>query len=119
MVCPEKGPEGHFDTPFSLVICLLKLFCVLPQSTSQCLDLADFVSEWCLASSVHPPSKGFPVSDNGKEPTCQSRRHIRRHGFDPWVRKILWRRQWQSTPVFLPEESHEQRSAAGYTVEAT
>ena len=21
-------------------------------------------------------------------------------GFDPWVRKILWRRKWQSTPVF-------------------
>ena len=34
--------------------------------------------------------------------------------FDPWVRKILWRRQWQSTPVFLPGESHGQRSLEGY-----
>ena len=25
-----------------------------------------------------------------------------RHGFDPWVRKIAWRRKWQPTPVFLP-----------------
>ena len=25
-----------------------------------------------------------------------------RTGFDPWVRKILWRRAWQPTPVFLP-----------------
>ena len=33
-----------------------------------------------------------------------------RPGFDPWVRKILWRRAWQPTPVFLPEESHGQRS---------
>ena len=37
-----------------------------------------------------------------------------RHGFDPWVRKIPWRRKWQSTPVFLPGESHGQRSLAGY-----
>ena len=20
-------------------------------------------------------------------------------GFDPWIRKILWRRKWQTTPV--------------------
>ena len=32
--------------------------------------------------------------------------------FDPWVRKIPWRRAWQPTPVFLPRES--QRSLAGY-----
>ena len=36
-------------------------------------------------------------------------------GFDPWVRKILWRRAWQPTPVFLPGESHGQRSLAGYS----
>ena len=28
-----------------------------------------------------------------------------RPGFDPWVGKILWRRAWQPTPVFLPGES--------------
>ena len=26
----------------------------------------------------------------------------RRHGFDPWVGKIPWRRKWQPTLVFLP-----------------
>ena len=36
-------------------------------------------------------------------------------GFDPWVGKILWRRAWQPTPVFLPEESHGERSVAGYS----
>jgi len=35
--------------------------------------------------------------------------------FDPWVRKIPWRRKWQPTPVFLPGESHEQRSLVGYS----
>ena len=34
---------------------------------------------------------------------------------DPWVRKITWRRKWQPTPVFLPGESHGQRSLAGYS----
>ena len=35
------------------------------------------------------------------------------HGFDPWVGKILWRRKWQPTPVFLPGKSHGQRSMVG------
>ena len=38
---------------------------------------------------------GFPSGSAGKESEC--RRH-RRHGFDPWVRKIPWRRKWQ--PIF-------------------
>ena len=38
-----------------------------------------------------------------------------RHGFNPWVGKISWRRVWHLTPVFLPRESHEQRSQAGYS----
>ena len=32
---------------------------------------------------------------------------------DPWVRQIPWRRAWQPTPVFLPGESHGQRSLIG------
>ena len=32
-----------------------------------------------------------------------------------WVQKIPWRRKWQSTPVFLPGESHGQRSLVGYS----
>jgi len=50
---------------------------------------------------------------NGKEPTCQCRRQ-KRHGFNLWVGKIPWRRAWQSTPVFLPGESHGQRILADY-----
>ena len=37
-----------------------------------------------------------------------------RPGFDPWVGKILWRKEWRPTPVFLPGESHGQRSLVGY-----
>ena len=34
-------------------------------------------------------------------------------GFDPWVKKMPWRTAWQPTPVFLPGESHGQRSLEG------
>ena len=36
--------------------------------------------------------------------------------FDPWVRKIPWSRKWHPTPVFLPGESHGQRSLVGYSL---
>ena len=41
--------------------------------------------------------------------------HLRRPGFDPWVGKIPWRREWQHTPVFLPGKSHRQRSLEAYS----
>ena len=46
-----------------------------------------------------------------QESACQ----CRRHGFDPWVGKILWKRKWQPTPVFLLGKSHGWRSLAGYS----
>ena len=33
---------------------------------------------------------------------------------DPWVRKMPWRRKWQPTSLFLPKESHGQRSLVDY-----
>ena len=54
------------------------------------------------------PKGTFP----GKEPACQFR-SCKSHRFNPWVRKIPWRRHWQPTQVLLPGESHEQRSLAG------
>jgi len=57
---------------------------------------------------------GFPGGASGKEPACQYRKP-RRLGFNAWVGKIPWRRAWQHTQVFLPGESHEQKSLAGYS----
>ena len=54
---------------------------------------------------------GFPGGTGGKKPSWQ----WRRPRFNPWVRKIPWRRAWQPTPVFLPGESHGQRSLVGYS----
>ena len=41
--------------------------------------------------------------------------NVRDSVFDLWVRKILWRREWQSTPGFLPGEFHGQRNLVGYS----
>ena len=46
----------------------------------------------------------FPAGASGKELAFQCRTCKRRR-FNPWVRKIRWRRGWQPTPVFLPGES--------------
>ena len=35
--------------------------------------------------------------------------------FHLWVEKIPWRREWQPTLVFLPGESHGQKSLAAYS----
>jgi len=59
-------------------------------------------------------SQGLPRWLNGKESSCQSRRH-KRHGFSPWEEKIPWSRKWQPTPVFLPGKSHEHRILVGYS----
>ena len=39
---------------------------------------------------------------------------MRRPGFDPWVGKIPWRREWLPTPVFWPGEFHELYSPWGH-----
>ena len=49
-----------------------------------------------------------------KNPAVKCRSY-KRHGFNPWVRKIPRRRAWQPTPVFLPGDSHRQRRLAGHS----
>ena len=56
----------------------------------------------------------FTGGTSSKESASQCRRY-RRYGFHPWFRKLPWRRAWQPTPVFLPGESHGQRSLMGYS----
>ena len=53
--------------------------------------------------------RAFPDGASGKEPVCQCKSH-KRCRFDLGVGKIPWRRAWQPTTVFLPGESHGQRT---------
>ena len=40
---------------------------------------------------------------------------IKKSRFDPWVGKILWKRAWQPTPVFLPGGPQGQRNLVSYS----
>ena len=75
--------------------------------------MKDFI--WIVNKfKLYPTSKkerGLLWWLSSKESTCQ----YRRCRFDPWVRKILYRREWQPIPVFLPRKSHGQRSLVGYS----
>ena len=55
---------------------------------------------------------GFPLpgGSDGKESACNAGNLV----FSPWVGKVSWRREWLSTPIFLPEEFHGQESLTGY-----
>ena len=57
---------------------------------------------------------GLPRGTSGQELACPCRKH-KRHGFNPWVRKIPWSRKQQPTPVFFGGEAHGQRSLEGYS----
>ena len=48
----------------------------------------------------------LPGGSDGEESACNAG--------DALVRKILWGREWQPTPVLLPGESHGQKSLEGY-----
>ena len=58
-------------------------------------------------------SMGFPGGSVVKNPPVMQ--ETWKFRFNPWVRKILWRRSWQPPPVFLPGEPHGQRSLVGYS----
>ena len=51
----------------------------------------------------------LPWGLSGKESSCR----CRRPRFNPSIGQIPWRRKWQPTPVFWPEESHGHRSLVG------
>ena len=88
------------------------LTCFLIVDTSICFHLVvakpsggEFINS-CVSSFIYPcihqTCHKWRLSRwlSGKESACQSRRQ--ETGFDPWVRKIPWRRKWQFAPVFLP-----------------
>ena len=77
-----------------------------------CGVLSPHICPTSLSLRSYLPRKHWWLS--GKESACQYKTHGRCQ-FDPWVRKILWRRKWQPAPVFLPGKSHGQRSLASYS----
>ena len=62
-----------------------------------------------LPSATIPPVTASQVVLVVKSLPTNAGEH-KRWGFDSWVGKIPWRREWQPTLVFLPGESRGQRS---------
>ena len=61
-----------------------------------------------LGAAMNP--EGFPGGSNSKESACNAG-HL---GLIPGWGKIPWRREWLPPPVFLPGQSHGQRSLVSY-----
>ena len=130
-LCPYLQPTAspHSFLNSGKIICTLihmnPLGCLLTSqkllSTTLCRhlvmnDLVQLPKESVITPLYLPSATdGLKLSGGtrGKEPACQCRRPKRRR-FDPWVRKIPWRKAWKPAPVFLPGESHGQRNLAGY-----
>ena len=62
-----------------------------------------------VSSNLHHPGL-LPDGSDGKRICLQGRRRE----FEPWVRKIPWRRKWPPAPVCLPGEAHGQRGQVGF-----
>ena len=95
----------------------------IPSNPATLLD-----QRWILSPRTH--YHAFKKSTSQMAQAVKKPLQCRRHGrylfhpwfnswvhlwVGPWVRKIPWRRKWQPTPLFLPGESHEQRSLVGYS----
>ena len=88
---------------------------IITPSDSQNLCFLPLKSRHCWIIIISSPGVGWglPWWLSGKEFSCQ----CRRRAFDPWVGNIPWRRKCQLALVFLPGESHEQRSLVGYSLQ--
>ena len=88
--------------------CPSSFFCK-PQSDSHCIPLVTQQEEY--RGFANRNKSGFPAGSVGRVcPQC------RRSGFDPWIGKIYWSKEWLPTLVFLPGESHGRRSLVGYSL---
>ena len=112
-----KGTEGRLSgRPHSF--CWLSTICCSPMwvrwtSVREVLGGQDFF--WVFLPNWNTQQirkRGSGVMLVIKNTPAKAR--VKRHRFDPWVRKILWRRKWQSTPVFLPGKFHRWKSLEGY-----
>ena len=81
------------------------------EQTCDCKEVGRWGRDRVGVQGKQMPTIGLPWWLRGKKPACQSSRDK----FNPWVRKIPWRRKCHCTLVFLPGKSHGQKSLAGYS----
>ena len=66
-----------------------------------------------IVHSMYGPHGSVVKIPPAMQETC------RRCRFNPWIRKIPWRRAWQPTPIFLPWKLQGERSLLGYSPRVT
>ena len=93
---------------------LMILFCrnplvsdiTTPSSPKWRMTLTSTFENW----TTYKPSMGFPGGSDGKESACNAE-YL---GLIPGLGRSHWRREWLSTPVFLPGKCRGQKSMTGY-----
>ena len=96
-----------------------ELHCIAPhRKTPQQLSTEGVGGGWGRGpATLYNCRSTWVLSWGRASPMTQKVKNIclecRRHGFDPWIRKIPGRREWLPTPVFLPGEYYGYRSLVG------
>ena len=70
---------------------------------------------WCSWKQISTRTVFYWATIYTDNRTVKNRLQWGRLEFYPWVRKIHWKKEWLSIPVFLPGEFHGQRSLASYS----
>ena len=111
--CPEEFCQGFPSVKFLIFLCLLTAHLLnrpkvmdTTQSSFLLIPYLLILSPSFLSLFFISPGVGWglPLWLSGREFCLQ----YGRISFDPWVKKILWRRKWQPTPVFLPGKAAGQ-----------
>ena len=76
------------------------------------LSLGSFLVSCFGQQNVIEVILGFPGGSGVKNPPANAG-DSGDAGLIPGVKKLPWRRKWQPTPVFLPEESHDREDPGG------
>ena len=100
---------------FFLLYC--KNFCL-----TQCVHICVHISQNSTKSFLYTSFLRDPNQHYGLFWWFRQQRNClqcRRPGFDPWIGKIQWRKEWQSTPVFFPGKSYGQCSLVGCIPQVT
>ena len=86
----------------------------LPGESHGCKGLVGYSLWGCKESDTTKQLTHTHRWSSGKKSTCQCR-CLKWHRFNPWVRKIPWRRKWQPTAIFLSGKSNGQRNLVDYS----
>ena len=105
---PALAP-GH-TLPLSVSFLFKQMNQMLTKTTNSEFDCVWLFQLLCNGLVLSMSQGGCPSG-----PAVKESLQCRKCSFEIWVRKIPWSRKWQPTPVFLPGESHGQRSLAGYS----